>query len=191
MIQQLADQQGFSKVVDKLVLMAWLRYRLPRTEAEDVAHTAVATYLEVCHRYVDEPNQNAILIDIFRKKCLEFIDGSVRERRKLRSYGRRLETRRRRDRLDPRVARNGRALRKPQPALEHIIHKEDVDLILSALGEMRPEAREMLTILVLGEDGRKGLIEKYGLNENTLDSRLRVYRKEFRQILLQRGVLES
>ncbi len=190
MIQQLADQQGFAKVVNKLVLMAWLRYRVPRAEAEDVAQTAVATYLEVRHRYVDQPNQHAILIGIFRKKCLEFIDGSARERRKLRSYGRRIETRRRRDRLDPRVAKNGRALRKPQPVLEHIIHEEDVDLILGALGEMRPEARDMLTVLIRGENGRKGLIEKYDLNENTLDSRLRVYRKELRQILLQRGVLE-
>ncbi len=190
MIQQLADQQGFAKVVNKLVLMAWLRYRVPRAEAEDVAQTAVATYLEVRHRYVDQPNQHAILIGIFRKKCLEFIDGSARERRKLRSYGRRIETRRRRDRLDPRVAQNGRALRKPQPVLEKIIHEEDVDLILGALGEMRPEARDMLTVLIRGENGRKGLIEKYDLNENTLDSRLRVYRKELRQILLQRGVLE-
>jgi len=191
MIQQLADQQGFTKVVDKLVLMAWLRYRLPRAEAEDVAHTAVATYIEVRHRYVDESNQNAILVGIFRKKCLEFIDGSARERRKLRTYGQRLESRRWRQRLDPRVSRDGRAMRKPEPSLERIIHEEDVDLILSALAEMRPEAREMLTMLVSGEAGRKGLIERYDINENTLDSRLRVYRKELRQILLQRGVLES
>ena len=190
MIQQLADQQGFTKVVDKLVLMAWYRYRLPRNEAEDIAQTAVTTYLEVRERYAEEANQKAILIGIFRKKCLEFIDRSVRERHKLHTYGKRVELRLQRERLDPGTDHNGRAIHNPQPVLERMIHDEDVDLILSALGELRPEAREMLTLLVIRDVGRKGLIEKYGLNENTLDSRLHVYRNELRAVLRRKGVLE-
>lgn len=190
MIQQLADQRGYTKVVNRLVLMAWHRYRLPRAEAEDVAQTAVTAYLEVRHRYSDESNQKAILIGIFRKKCLEYIDRSVRERVKLQTYGKRVEERRARKRLDPGADHNGRAVRKPEPVVERIIHEEDVDLILSALGELRPEAREMLTLLVVQDVGRKGLIEKYGLNENTLDSRLHVYRNEFRAVLRRKGVLE-
>ena len=35
---------------------------------------------------------------------------------------------------------------------------------------------------------RKVLIERYGLNKNTLDSRLHTYRKELRKLLAERGI---
>jgi DNA-directed RNA polymerase specialized sigma24 family protein len=190
MIRQLEDQQSFVKIVDKLVLLAWHRYRVPRIEAEDIAQTAVTTYLEVHERYAGEANQNAILIGIFRNKCLEHIDRSVREREKLEVYGRRLEEQRRRQRVSQGCG-GGSAQRPQQPALDHLIRKEDVELILSSLGELCPDARAMLSHFVLRDGGgRKGLLAKCGLNENTLDSQIRTHRCELRRLLRRKGVIE-
>ena len=56
------------------------------------------------------------------------------------------------------------------------------------LADLRPEAREMFRLLVKEEVGRKGLIEHYGLNKNTLDTRLHVFRRELKNLLRKRGL---
>ena len=75
----------------------------------------------------------------------------------------------------------------PKAVLEEV-QKEDAEAILGALAELLPEAREMFRLLVEEEVGRQGLIEEYGLNKNTLDTRLHVFRKELRDLLKKRGV---
>lgn len=164
---------------DKLLYLAWRRYRVPRNEAEDVVQAAIATYLDVYHRYDEEDNQHAILIGIFYKKCLEHIQRSTRDRTRLEKYRRTVEA----------EAEDGNGTTGASSVLEDIINRENGSLILSALRELRPEVREMFQLLVDEDVGRSGLIEYYGLNKNTLDSRLHLARKQLRQLLQRKGVV--
>jgi DNA-directed RNA polymerase specialized sigma24 family protein len=183
MITRLADRQGYQEILTRLTNLAWRRYRIPATEAEDVAQTAIATYCEVRARYENETNQVGILYGIFRKKCLEFIDRSVRELRRLRECCRTPDAARVNPRLDPEGHGSTR------PVLEDLIKREDVAIILAALDELRPEAAEMLRLLLAEDVGRQGLLERYDINPNTLDWRLHTYRNEFRKLLRRKGVL--
>ena len=182
MIRQLTDTETFGKIHEKLVFLAWHKYRIRRGDAEDIAQTAIATYCEVRERYEGEENQYGILLGIFNNKCLEFIDRSVREKRRLKSLCETADARRENPWLDP----EGRGA--PKGVLEDLIHREEGRLILAAMAELRPEAREMFQLLARKRLGRKGLLAHYGVNKNTLDSRLHVFRKELRAILREKGV---
>jgi DNA-directed RNA polymerase specialized sigma24 family protein len=182
-IGRLSDARRYEAVLAKLTTLAWRRYRIPIGEAEDIAQTAVTTYCEVRERYADEENQFGILYGIFRKKCLEFIDRSVRELRRLRECCRTPDAARVNPRLDPEGHGSTR------PVLEDLIKREDVAIILAALDELRPEAAEMLRLLLAEDVGRQGLLERYDINPNTLDWRLHTYRNEFRKLLRRKGVL--
>jgi RNA polymerase sigma factor (sigma-70 family) len=182
-LRRLSETRGYETLRLKLTAIAWRRYRIPEAEAEDVAHTAIATYCEVHERYAGEPNPFAILFGIFRKKCLELIDRSVRDLRRLRACSGSPDAARVNPRLDPEGSGSSR------PPLELLIRREDVALILEALDELRPEARAMLRLLLLEGVGRPELLDRYSINPNTLDWRLHTYRKEFREVLRRKGVL--
>lgn len=182
MIQQLADPKVFDKVYEKLLFLAWHKYRIQRGDAEDIAQNAVTTYCEVRERYAEEENQYGILLGIFNNKCLEFIDAAVRDKKRMERLSATPDARRTNPWLDP----EGHGA--PRSVIEDLVKKENGRLILAALAEMRPEAREMFDLLAKERVGRKGLIEKYGLNKNTVDSRLHVFRKELRSLLEGKGV---
>ena len=185
MICELSDPLGFERIHRKLVFLAWCRFRIRRADAEDIAQNAVASYCEVRGRYQDQANHHAILIGIFRKKCLEFIERETREK----------EGRLRLQRLgsadNPGPMNTPDTLRGPalEPVVDEIIRRENGKKIQEALGELRPQARELFELLLEEGVGRKGLIDRYGLNKNTLDSRLRTARGEFRRILQSKGVM--
>lgn len=183
-LARLSDRRRYEAVLAKLTALAWRRYRIPAGEAEDVAQTAIATYCEVRGRYADEENQFGILYGIFRKKCLEFIDRSVRELRRMRECCRTPDAARVNPRLDPEGHGSTR------PVLEDLIKREDVKLILAAIDELRPEAAEMLRLLLADGAGRQGLLDRYDINPNTLDWRLHTYRNELRDLLRRKGVLD-
>lgn len=165
----------------RLIYLAWRRYRIPRETAEDLVQNALATFLEVRDRYVRVEEHPRVLTGVFRNKCREYIDSRVREQRKFRELACSADARRE----IPSVAPEGE--RAAYGVLDQIVKGEEAAIILEALAELRPEAREMFELIVEDGASRKDLIERYGLNKNTLDSRLHVYRRELRALLAQRG----
>lgn len=182
-LRELSDPDSYGQTLARLIALGWRRYHIPVFEAEDVAQTAIATYYEVHPRYEDQQNQHGILFGIFRKKCLEHIDRSVREYRRFRHCCASADAPRVNPRLDP--AGGGS---DPSP-IESLIRDEDADLIYEALDELRPEACEMIRLIVVEEMDRQALLAHYGINPNTLDWRLHTYRNELREILIKKGVL--
>ena len=172
----------YEETKQRLVFIGWYKYRVRSAEAADIFQSAITTYLEVHERYGPSENHFGILIGIFNRKCLEYIGREVKTRRRMERFVQRSQFRRDNPWLSP----EGQGA--PRGALEEVLAREQGRLILEALEEIRPEAREMFRLLVEEELGRKGLLELYGLNKNTLDSRLHVYRAELREILKRKGV---
>jgi len=183
MIEKLADPVSYARLREKLVFLAWHKYRIRREDAGDIFQSALATYFEVRERYEGESNQGGILVGIFNNKCLEHIDRSVRERKRLKKLMGEADPDRRNAWIDP----DGRSAARS--VLEQLVNREDRRGILEAIDELRPEAREMFRLLVEEGLGRRGLIEHYDLNKNTLDTRLHVFRRELRKLLRDKGVL--
>ena len=86
MIHRLTERRSYETVRRKMVYLAWRKYRISSENAEDIVQNAVATYCEVEGRYAAEDNQYAILVGIFYKKCLEFIDQARRESRQIKTF---------------------------------------------------------------------------------------------------------
>lgn len=171
-----------ARLQERLLYLGWRRFRFPRDVCEDLFQAALVTYLEVRDRYPNADEHPKILVGIFRNKCREHIDRHVRQEKKRRA-------------LHESVRRGeaGVTVLAPNPGpddgiVDELVHREEETLILEALTELRHEAREMFKLILEGVS-RKELIERYGLNKNTLDSRLHTYRKEFRKLLEQRGIL--
>ena len=182
MIQQLSQPGGLRKIREKLTFLAWRKFRIAEQDAGDILQGTIATYFEVRHRYPPEENHTGILVGIFNNKCLEHIDRSVREAKKIRKFCSDADALREHPRLEP----DGRGA--AESTLDEVVRREDAQHILSALADLRPEAREMFRLLVEDEVGRAGLIEHYGLNKNTLDTRLHVFRSELKNLLRKRGI---
>lgn len=165
----------------RLIYLAWRRYRIPKETAEDLVQNALATFIEVRDRYAKVEEHPRVLTGVFRNKCREHIDFRVREQKKFRELASSADARRE----IPTVAPDG--ARPDQGVLDQLVRGEEAAIILEALAELRPEAREMFELIVEDGASRKDLIERYGLNKNTLDSRLHVYRRELRTLLARRG----
>jgi RNA polymerase sigma factor (sigma-70 family) len=164
-----------------LIYLAKRQYRLPRDVAEDLVQAALVTYLEVRHRYPRSEEHLRILVGIFRNKCREHIGRSVRAARGL-------------DALKSNALGGGGAqsAARMEPTLEdgvlhELVSREDGRLILQALARLRPQAREMFRLITEEGLDRKQLMTRFGLNANTLDSRLHTYRRELRGILDRQG----
>lgn len=166
----------------RLGYLAWRRYRIPADVAEDLVQAALLTYLEVRDRYPNPEEHQRIIVGIFRNKCREHIDGLVRGDRKLRVLRAKAEAGQAHVAAAPVASPTGEGV------VDELAGREEFHLILQALAELRPGAREMLRLVA--EDGvdRKELIRRFGLNKNTLDSRLHTYRKELRKLLTRHGI---
>lgn len=171
-----------ARLQERLLYIGWRRYRIPRDVCEDLFQAALVTYLEVRDRYPRLEEHPRILVGIFRNKCREHIDRHVRQEKKRRA-------------LHDSVRRGevGTSVLAPNPTaddgiVDELVRREEETLILEALAQLRPPAREMLSLIIEQGLTRKELIDRYGLNKNTLDSRLHTYRKELRKLLAQRGI---
>jgi RNA polymerase sigma factor (sigma-70 family) len=180
----LADARSVEQLRERLLDLAHARYRVSRVDAEDVVQTTFTAYLQVHHRYPFVADQGAILYGIFRKKCAEYIDRSVREQRRLSRYCR-----------TPDAARENPWIRPEAPAqtpavLDDLLRREARTRILEAIAELRPASRELVTLILTRELRRKELIGRLRINKNTFDSRLHACRAELRTILRRKGVGE-
>jgi RNA polymerase sigma factor (sigma-70 family) len=181
MLQDLSNPEKFQEVRRRLILIAGFKFRIRECDAEDIAQTALAAYCEHRQRYKAESNQMGILVGIFKKKCLEFIDQSTRTTQRLQKLAQETAT----DSDSPlHPERGGTAL----PVIDQVIRREDADRIGEALRELNPRARELFELLVEEDVGRRGLIERLRLKPNTLDSRIRSARIELRDLLKARGI---
>lgn len=166
----------------RLRYFAWRRYRIPPQVAEDLVQAALLTYLEVRDRYPNPEEHPKILVGIFRNKCREHIDGHLRAERRLRALRAKAGS------GDTGIPAVHVESATDDGVVGEIVRREELHLVLQALAELRPSAREMFRLIVEEGASRKDLIRRYGLNKNTLDSRLRAYRRELRTILAKRGI---
>jgi len=171
------DLRSVSELREQFVRVARSRYHLRRDQAEDIAQTTFAAYLQVRHRYSHVEDHRAILAGIFRNKCLTYIDGSAREARRLKRYF-----------STPDAARENPWIRPGSPAqapsvLEEIVRRETRSDIRGAIARLRPTSRQIAAMVVFDGMGRGEMIERLGLNKNTLDSRLHACRTELKRLL--------
>lgn len=176
-----AEPAAVSELREKLVTIARYKYGLQNTDAQDAFQEAILTWMEVAERYSSEKEPLKVFLGVFHKKCLELIDRQSRERKKLKKPSRLPEA--------PSGRRVGSALCGNEPStLSSIVQKEDGQRILEALARLPPEAREVFRLLAEEEVPRQDLIELLNLNANTVDSRLRKFRNELRNVLKKLGV---
>ena len=183
MIHRLTERRSYEQVRRKLTYFAWRKYRIDSEHAEDIVQNAVATYCEVKGRYVAEENQYGILVGIFYKKCLEYIDQAQRESRQLKTFCTKADAQRENHWLTPEETREQKSV------LGDLVRREDGRIILTALADLRPESREMFRLMAEEELDRKDMIQRTGVNKNTFDTRLRTARIELRDELRKKGVL--
>lgn len=177
----LGDADALERLGSKLVRLAWFRYRIPEVEAEDVLQNTFAAYLEVRDRYAVLAEHRAILVGIFRKKCLEHIERSVREKRRLHRYCSTADAVRENPWLRP-SSSGGSGV------LDDLVRKETRGRILEAIAELQPRSRKLADLIGRDGLGRGELIELFELNKNTLDSRLHACRSQLRTLLGRRDV---
>jgi RNA polymerase sigma factor (sigma-70 family) len=178
----LGDSRSVREIGSKLIQLAWFRFRIPAIEAEDVLQNTFAAYLEVRERYAVLAEHRAILVGIFRKKCLEHIERSVREKRRLRRYCSTADAVRENPWLRPMSAA------RVSSVLDDLVRKETRGRILEAIAELQPRSRTLAALIGRKGLGRRELIELFDLNKNTFDSRLHACRTQLRKLLRQRDV---
>jgi RNA polymerase sigma factor (sigma-70 family) len=176
-LDPLTDSASISQFRAKLVALARSRYRVTRDEADEIVQTAFAAYLQVRARYAHVADHGAILGGIFRNKCLTHLGRVGREKQRLARYS-----------LTSDAARENQWIRPSRPAeapsvLEEIVRCETRREIRDAIARLRPSSRRLISLLVLGDLGRKRLIDVLGVNKNTFDSRLHACRAELRGLL--------
>jgi RNA polymerase sigma factor (sigma-70 family) len=183
MNHRLKDHRAFEKVQRKLVYLAWRKYRIGATDAEDIFQNAVATYYEIKDRFDKSDNETAILVGIFYKKCLEHLDARKRESRRIKSITKNLQESGSSAWFTPENVKENRSI------LGELIRREDGRRILSAMASLKPESQEMFRLMVEEELGRQEMIRHFGVNKNTYDTRLRAARLELKDALQKKGVL--
>ena len=180
LMKALADDERVGTLFSKLCFIARSRYGIRPQDAEDVFHEAVATYLAIHTRYPPGDNHFGLLVGVFHKKSLEFLDSQDRRGRVARRFTAKLQADR------PEIARG----EDPSgAAVDRVLRDEDASLIRAAIGAMSGEARELLLTLAEGRMTRLEMIEALGVNRNTFDTRLRGVRLRLQKALLDSGVL--
>ncbi len=165
-----------------LLYLARRKYRIAKDVAADLVQASLLTFLEVKGRYPRSEEHPRIVVGIFRNKCREHIERSVRATRGLNSLKASAES----TRAEIPAVRGESTMRGG--VLGEIVEREDGRRILEALASLRPQAREMFRLIAEEGVTRKDLMDRLKLNKNTLDSRLHTYRKELQGLL---GVRES
>lgn len=154
-----------------MAYLARRRYRFRDDVAQDLVQAALANFVEARDRYAGREDHLEILVGILRNKCREHI------RRQLRQTAQHNAIRDVIPQAEVPVA-------LAAGVLDDLASREARQLILEALSELRPKAREAFQFL---RDGAtRG--EVMELIENTMDSRLRAYRMEFCRILTRCGI---
>jgi RNA polymerase sigma factor (sigma-70 family) len=181
-LETFSDVHSAERLRRQLLQLARSRYGISADAAEDVVQNALTSYLEVRHRYDASSNSQAILFGIFFKKCLEHIDRTCREKRRLHRYC-----------ATPDAARQNPWIRPDAPAetpgvLSQLIRNEEGCRIQAAIERLRPASRSLVQMIVTRGLGRQALIQDLGINRNTLDSRLHACRRELRGLLAHDGV---
>lgn len=180
LMEAMSDDRRVAALFAKVCFLARARYGILPQDAEDIFHEAVATYLSIHERYPPQDNHFGLLVGIFHKKSLEFLDGKDRRGRVAKRFVARLQA----DRPD--VARG----EDPSgAAVERVVREEDANLIRAAIGSLSGEARELLLTLAEGRMTRLEMIETLRVNRNTFDTRLRGVRLRLKRALLESGVL--
>jgi RNA polymerase sigma factor (sigma-70 family) len=169
-----------ARLKSSLLYLARRKFRISRDAAEDLVQSALLTYLEVRHRYPRSEEHARILVGIFRNKCREHIERCVRTARGMHALRSTLATK------ADRVAAARPESTMAGGVLGEIVQHEDGRRILRALSQLRPQASEMFRLITEEGVSRRELMRRYGLNANTLDSRLHAYRKELRALLDRR-----
>jgi RNA polymerase sigma factor (sigma-70 family) len=176
----LADDVGVASLFSKVSVLARARYGIRPQDAEDIFQDSVVTYLAIHERYPPNDNHFGILVGVFHKKSLEFLDSRDRNGRVARRFVARLQSDR------PVVARG----EDPSgPAVDRVVREEDAALIRSAIAALSDDARELLLSLAEGRMTRLDMIEALGVNRNTFDTRLRSVRIRLRRVLADSGVI--
>jgi RNA polymerase sigma factor (sigma-70 family) len=180
LMEALADESRASTLFSKLCFIARARYGILPQDAEDIFHEAVVTYVAIHERYPPGDNHFGLLVGVFHKKSLEFLDSQDRRGRVAKRFVAKLQADR------PVLARG------EDPggsAVDRVVREEDAALIRAAISSLAPESRELLLTLAEGHMTRLELIEALGVNRNTFDTRLRGVRLRLMQVLEQSGVL--
>jgi RNA polymerase sigma factor (sigma-70 family) len=180
LMKALGDDDRASSLFSKLCFMARARYGILPQDSEDIFHEAVVTYLAIHERYPPGDNHFGLLVGVFHKKSLEFLDGQDRRGRVVRRFVARLKA----DRPDM-----ARGEDPSGAAADRVVREEDAALIRSAISMLTPEARELLLTLAEGRMTRLELIEALGINRNTFDTRLRGVRLRLKRTLAESGVV--
>jgi RNA polymerase sigma factor (sigma-70 family) len=180
LMKALGDDHRASSLFSKLCFMARARYGILPQDAEDIFHEAVVTYLAIHERYPSGDNHFGLLVGVFHKKSLEFLDSQDRRGRVAKRFVARLQADR------PEVARG----EDPSgAAADRVVRAEDAALIRAAIATLSEEARELLLTLAEGRMTRLELIQVLGINRNTFDTRLRGVRLRLKQTLSESGVI--
>jgi DNA-directed RNA polymerase specialized sigma24 family protein len=175
----LADEARVKKLQAKVCFLARARYGILPQDAEDIFHDAVATYLVIRNRYGSKDNHFGLLVGIFHKKALEFLDVRDRQGRIAKRFVNRLRAAR------PDVARG----EDPYgTADERIIRSEEAGLIQEVVAELPEEWREVLLAIAEKRETRLSVIERMQMNRNTFDTRVRRWRLELKKKLLDSGI---
>lgn len=170
-----------ARLESTLIYLARRKFQIPRDVAIDIVQSAILTFLQVKSRYPKPDEHLPILIGIFRNKCREHIEVSVRAGRRLDTLKNTAESRG----SDIAFVRTEATM--GGGVLGEIVDQEEGRRILAALATLRPQAREMFHLITVERLSRKELMQRFGLNKNTLDSRLHTYRKELQKLLDRRG----
>lgn len=181
-LETFSDARSAERLRRQLLQLARTRYGIAADAAEDVVQNALTSYLEVRHRYEAGSNSQAILFGIFFKKCLEHIDRTCREKRRLNRYCSTAD-----------AARQNPWIRPDAPAqapgvLQQLVRNEEGTRIREAIDRLRPGSRKLVQMITTRGLGRQALIRDLGINQNTLDSRLHACRTELRGLLARDGL---
>jgi len=180
LMRALADDQRAAALVSKVTFIARARYGIRPQDAEDIFQESVVTYLAIHERYPSKDNHFGLLVGVFHKKALEFLDSQDRVGRVARRFVARLQADR------PVVARG----EDPSgPVIARVVREEDAALIRAAIGSLSDDARELLLTLAEGRMSRLDMIEALGINRNTFDTRLRSVRLRLKRVLADSGVI--
>lgn len=180
LMSALASERHTETLFSKTCFIARSCYGIRPQDAEDVFHDAVVTYLQIYKRYPAKDNHFGLLVGIFHKKCLEFLDSRDRRGRIARRFTAKLQADR------PAIARGEDPC---GTTIDRVLRDEDARLIREVITAIEPGKLEVLLTLAEGRKTRIELIEEQGVNRNTFDTRLRKTRLELQGSLTSIGVL--
>ena len=165
------------RIEERLLYIAQRRYRFREDVATKLVKDAVDSYLEAYGNYAAWVDHRTQLLHLLRSRAREHIQRQIR------------------------LTAQGNAIRQAMPeadvaaaladgTLDEIVSHDVRRLVLEALCELRPKAREALRSLRGGISRFEllGVIQSLGLNKSEDASSLGAYRSRIHQILARCGI---